>query len=94
MANVANYNYNWQMEYQLVEQKLVPAGTRIVVTGAFDNSSQNKANPDPAREVPWGDQSWDEMFFGQVYYKFVDQSRYAAEATAEQADANLVSAAQ
>ena len=64
------------------------------MTGAFDNSSQNKANPDPAREVPWGDQSWDEMFFGQVYYKFVDQSRYAAEATAEQADANLVSAAQ
>jgi hypothetical protein len=94
MANVANYNYNWQMEYQLVEQKLVPAGTRIVVTGAFDNSVQNKANPDPARDVPWGDQSWDEMFFGQVYYKFVDQSRYAAEATAEQADANLVSAAQ
>lgn len=94
MANVANYNYNWQMEYQLVEQKLVPAGTRIVVTGAFDNSAQNKANPDPARDVPWGDQSWDEMFFGQVYYKFVDQSRYAAEATAEQADANLVSAAQ
>lgn len=94
MANVANYNYNWQMEYQLVEQKLVPAGTRIVVTGAFDNSAQNKANPDPARDVPWGDQSWDEMFFGQVYYKFVDQSRYAAEATAKQADANLVSAAQ
>lgn len=94
MANVANYNYNWQMEYQLAEQKLVPAGTRIVVTGAFDNSAQNKANPDPARDVPWGDQSWDEMFFGQVYYKFVDQSRYAAEATTEQADANLVSAAQ
>lgn len=94
LANVANYNYNWQMEYQLAEQKLVPAGTRIVVTGAFDNSTQNKANPDPAREVPWGDQSWDEMFFGQVYYKFVDQTRYAAEATAEQADANLVSAAQ
>ncbi len=94
LANVANYNYNWQMEYQLAEQKLVPAGTRIVVTGAFDNSSQNKANPDPAREVPWGDQSWDEMFFGQVYYKFVDQSRYAAEATVQEADGNLVSAAQ
>jgi hypothetical protein len=94
MANVANYNYNWQMEYQLTEQKLVPAGTRIVVTGAFDNSTQNKANPDPARDVPWGDQSWDEMFFGQVYYKFVDQSRYAAEAETEKADANLVSAAQ
>jgi len=92
LANVANYNYNWQMEYQLAEPKLVPAGTRIVVTGAFDNSEQNKANPDPARSVPWGDQSWDEMFFGQVYYKFVDQSRYAAQS--EVAETNLVSAAQ
>jgi hypothetical protein len=93
LANVANYNYNWQMEYQLAEQKLVPGGTRIVVTGAFDNSAQNKANPDPSRDVPWGDQSWDEMFFGQVYYKFVDQSRYYTQSETA-ADANLVSAAQ
>lgn len=91
LANVANYNYNWQMEYQLAEPKLVPAGTRIVATGAFDNSEQNKANPDPSRSVPWGDQSWDEMFFGQVYYKFVDQSRYAQ---ADAVDTNLVTAAQ
>lgn len=72
---------------------LVPAGTRIVATGAFDNSEQNKANPDPSRNVPWGDQSWDEMFFGQVYYKLADQSVYAATED-ESADANLVSAAQ
>lgn len=78
LINIANYNYNWQMDYQLVEPKLLPAGTKIVATGAFDNSTQNKSNPDPAREVPWGDQSWDEMFFGQVYWKYVDQSRYAA----------------
>jgi len=76
LMNIANYNYNWQMEYKLNEPKLVPAGTRIVVTGAFDNSAQNPANPDPARSVPWGDQSWDEMFFGQVYFKYADQSRY------------------
>ena len=94
LANVANYNYNWQMEYQLAEQKLVPAGTRIVVTGAFDNSTQNKANPDPSREVPWGDQSWDEMFFGQVYYKFVDQSRYQTAQSDDVVDTNLVSSAQ
>jgi hypothetical protein len=74
LINIANYNYNWQLDYQLEEPKFVPAGTRIVATAAFDNSTQNKANPDPAREVPWGQQSWDEMFFGQVYWKYVDQS--------------------
>lgn len=92
LINIANYNYNWQMEYKLEEPVLVPGGTRIVVTGAFDNSEQNKANPDPSRAVPWGDQSWDEMFFGQVYYKFADQSRYHAQS--DSADGSLISARQ
>ncbi len=76
LINLANYNYNWQLDYKLAEPKFVPAGTKIVATGAFDNSTQNKNNPDPARAVPWGLQSWDEMFFGAVSYKFVDQSQF------------------
>lgn len=78
LINIANYNYNWQIDYKLEEPVFVPAGTQIVVTAAYDNSSQNKANPDPARTVPWGDQSWDEMFFGQVYWKYVDQSAFVS----------------
>ncbi len=74
LLNIAKYNYNWQLDYELAEPLLVPAGTKITAVAAFDNSTQNKANPDPAREVPWGQQSWDEMFFGAVTYKFVDQS--------------------
>jgi hypothetical protein len=76
LINIAQYNYNWQMTYTPKEPIFVPAGTRVVATAAFDNSEQNPANPDPSRSVPWGLQSWDEMMFGQVYYKFVDQSRY------------------
>lgn len=74
LLNIAKYDYNWQLDYQLKEPKFVPAGTKIRAVAAFDNSTQNKANPDPARKVPWGQQSWDEMFFGSVTYKFVDQS--------------------
>ncbi|MDO9519313.1 MAG: hypothetical protein Q7L19_03750 [Pseudohongiella sp.] len=74
LINIANYNYNWQLRYQLREPKLVPAGTVIVATGAFDNSSQNKMNPDPDRSVPWGLQSWDEMFFGSVSWQYVEQA--------------------
>lgn len=74
LLNIARYNYNWQLDYELAEPRLVPAGTKIRAIAAFDNSTQNKANPDPARTVPWGQQSWDEMFFGSVTYKFVDQS--------------------
>jgi hypothetical protein len=72
LINIANYNYNWQLRYKLREPKLVPAGTVITAVGAFDNSAQNKANPDPERLVPWGQQSWDEMFFGSVSWQFVE----------------------
>lgn len=72
--NIAQYNFNWQLDYELAEPVLVPAGTKIRAVGAFDNSVQNPANPDPSRIVPWGQQSWDEMFFGAVTYKFADQS--------------------
>lgn len=73
LLNIAKYNYNWQLDYELEEPLLVPAGTKIRAVAAFDNSEQNPANPDPAREVPWGQQSWDEMFFGAVTYKYTDQ---------------------
>jgi len=73
LINIAQYNYNWQLSYTYDEPKFVPAGTRITAVGAFDNSAQNPANPDPDRTVPWGLQSWDEMFFGAVNWKFVDQ---------------------
>lgn len=76
MLNIANYNYNWQLAYTLKEPRFVPAGTQFTAVGAFDNSAQNLMNPDPARSVPWGLQSMDEMFFGAVDWKYVDQERF------------------
>ena len=37
------------------------------------NSSQNPFNPDPSATVVYGEQSWDEMFFGEIVYKTVNQ---------------------
>ncbi|MBL4819954.1 MAG: redoxin domain-containing protein [Gammaproteobacteria bacterium] len=74
LINIANYNYNWQLSYTYAEPKFVPAGTRITAVGAFDNSAQNVANPDPSRSVPFGQQSWDEMFFGAVNWKYTEQA--------------------
>jgi peroxiredoxin len=73
LINIAQFNYAWQMSYTYAEPKFVPAGTKITAVGAFDNSAQNPANPDPQRTVPWGQQSWDEMFFGAVQWKNIDQ---------------------
>ncbi|MBT8146789.1 MAG: redoxin domain-containing protein [Gammaproteobacteria bacterium] len=73
LLNIADYDYAWQLGYQLREPKLMPAGTVLTAVGAFDNSAQNPMNPDPDRSVPWGQQSWDEMFFGSFRWKYTDQ---------------------
>jgi hypothetical protein len=73
LINIANFSYAWQLNYEYDEPKFVPAGTRITAVGAFDNSAQNPANPDPTRDVAWGQQSWDEMFFGSSRWKYTNQ---------------------
>ncbi len=69
LLSVPNYDFNWQTTYELAEPKRLPAGTKIVHTTWWDNSARNPANPDPTREVPWGEQSWDEMLFGAITYR-------------------------
>jgi hypothetical protein len=59
---VPNYNYNWQLNYELEEPVRVPAGSVITVLAHYDNSRNNPRNPDPTADVIWGQQSWNEMF--------------------------------
>jgi hypothetical protein len=68
LLSVPDYDFNWQLGYELSEPKVLPPGSRIVVSGAFDNSPENLANPDPSATVRWGDQSSMEMFVGFVEY--------------------------
>jgi len=64
LLRVPQYSFNWQLEFILDRPKLLPKGTRLDVTAGFDNSPNNKFNPDPGKEVRWGDQSWEEMMIG------------------------------
>ncbi len=74
LLSVPNFNFNWQRSYSLTQPKLLPAGTRLKVYAAWDNSSLNTANPDPSKEVRWGDQSFDEMFFAMYKYTEANSS--------------------
>jgi hypothetical protein len=78
LLSVPNYDFNWQTTYRLAEPKVMPAGTKILFTKWWDNSAQNLANPDPTREVPWGQQSWDEMIFGAIGYRTLTDEEKAA----------------
>ncbi len=68
IINVPDYNFAWQPTYRLSEPMLLPAGSRVMIEGAFDNSQYNLGNPDPAAIVRGGAQSWDEMFIGYFSY--------------------------
>jgi hypothetical protein len=64
LLSVPHYDFNWQTEYHLAEPRHLAAGTWILCTGGFDNSTLNPSNPNPAKRVKWGEQSFDEMFVG------------------------------
>ncbi len=68
LLDVPQYDFNWQLEYRLAEPLDVPRGSRIEVTGWYDNSAANPANPDPTQSVRWGPQTEDEMLLGYVEY--------------------------
>jgi hypothetical protein len=64
LLSVPKYDFNWQITYQLAEPRVFPKGTEIEVIAHFDNSKENKFNPDPTRDVRWGDQTFEEMMIG------------------------------
>jgi hypothetical protein len=64
LLSVPKYDFNWQITYELAKPKLLPAGTKVEVIAHYDNSANNRFNPDPSKEVKWGDQTWEEMMIG------------------------------
>lgn len=64
LLKVPHYDFNWQLAYRLEKERLLPKNTRIECTAHFDNSANNPANPDPSKEVRWGDQTFEEMMIG------------------------------
>jgi mono/diheme cytochrome c family protein len=64
LLSVPRYDFNWQLAYVPETTTVLPKNTRIECTAHFDNSANNPANPDPTKEVRWGDQTWEEMMIG------------------------------
>jgi hypothetical protein len=64
LLRVPKYDFNFQITYDLATPKVLPKGTKVEVVAHFDNSPGNKFNPDPTKDVKWGDQTWEEMMIG------------------------------
>jgi hypothetical protein len=59
VLNVPRYDFNWQLTYRTSLK--IPKGSRMSVQFHYDNSPNNKFNPDAAKWVYYGDQSWEKM---------------------------------
>jgi hypothetical protein len=72
------FDFEWQLGYDLAQPLTLPKGTRMVGIAHYDNSPNNKFNPDPSKEVHWGLQNWEEMqsvFVGMLVDMKTDPDR-------------------
>lgn len=72
LVNIPKYDYNWQVNYQLQKPIRVEQGDILKVTASYDNSANNKSNPNPDLTVRFGDQTNDEMMIGYFEW-YADQ---------------------
>jgi len=73
VLSVPRYDFNWQLGYNTSVK--VPKGTKLHVEAHYDNSANNKWNPNPNKTVYYGEMTWEEMmfpFFGVVINKDAD----------------------
>jgi len=83
ILNVPHYDFNWQLGYDTSIK--VPKGTKLRVDAHFDNSPNNKFNPNPNKTVYYGEMTWEEMmfpFFGVVVDKNADPKKVIKRRTA------------
>jgi hypothetical protein len=108
LLSVPQYDFHWQLRYELEEPLQLPAGSKLVITGEYDNSEHNAhlvaaAAEDPSRRcgpdktVLFRDQNqtWDEMFSPILEYALArpeQQPRQAAPDPAKGIEANPVAA--
>ena len=71
ILDVPHYDFNWQTYYMFDKPLEIPAGGKITSMAWYDNSASNKNNPDPSKDVKWGDQTWEEMQYTGFLYSIV-----------------------
>src|SRR5262245_23062508 len=71
---IPNYSFDWQISYRWAAgQQKFAKGTKYEVTAHFDNSAFNPYNPDPKATVKEGEQTFQEMMYGFLFYTHDDE---------------------
>ena len=89
----ARWNYNWHTIYNYDPNvaPIVPAGTLLHVISWWDNTTNNRFNPDPKNWVGAGTgRTIDEMGFSWIGWYDLTDEEYKAELAARKAKAGQV----
>ncbi len=80
LGRVSDFNFNWHNNYVYADHAapLLPKGTVLHLKSWYDNTSANRANPDPNQWVGYGDRTVDEMGHAWVNVTYLDDDDFAA----------------
>jgi hypothetical protein len=70
LLNQPRYYFGWQREYHFKDLLEVPKGSLLIADYVYDNSTANRANPDPHKHVTFGEQTSEEMLFTFARFRF------------------------
>ena len=78
LSYVNNFNFNWMNNYIYTDDAapVLPKGTIIKITAWYDNTANNKDNPDPSQWVGQGDRTVDEMGHAWVNVTYITDQDY------------------
>jgi hypothetical protein len=78
LSYVNNFNFNWMNNYIYApdEAPVLPKGTMIRITAWYDNTPNNRNNPDPDQWVGFGDRTVDEMSHAWVNVTYLSDQDY------------------
>jgi hypothetical protein len=81
LSQVTDFNFNWHNMYIYSDDvaPLLPKGTILHFIAWYDNTRNNKSNPDPDQWVGWGDRTVDEMGHAWINITYYNDADFKAE---------------
>jgi hypothetical protein len=89
ILTVPVWDFSWQRFYQFKEPILIRPDQALLATAYWDNTEFNPRNPDPNVDVPWGQQTIQEMFNTLLLYEVLEPDDPRANPAAPSAIAEI-----
>jgi hypothetical protein len=81
LSQVTDFNFNWHNMYIYADDAapLLPKGTILHFVSWWDNTENNRSNPDPDQWVGWGDRTVDEMGHAWINITYLNDEDFKQE---------------